>query len=149
MQYKEANTRRYKKGQFVFVEGDDAFEAYIVLLGSVEISIGKGAGRKVLDVITENQMFGEMGVIADIPRTATGRCLEDTELVVVDRGLIETKVRDMDPYIRYLMESLISRLIRTSHGVRPDRAGVPSRLSEERPGEVVEISGTDSEGGKA
>ena len=35
MQYKEAKTRRFKKGQLVFAEGDDAFEAYIVFLGSV------------------------------------------------------------------------------------------------------------------
>ncbi|MBO6560889.1 MAG: cyclic nucleotide-binding domain-containing protein [Nisaea sp.] len=131
MQYKEAKTRRYKKGQLVFAEGDEAFEAFIVLLGSVEISIGIGKGRKVLDVITENQMFGEMGVIADIPRTATGRCLEDTELVVVDRSLIEPKIREMDPYIRYLMDSLISRLVRTSHGIRPERKGVPGDLPED------------------
>lgn len=129
MQYKEANTRRFKKGQLVFVEGDDAFEAYIVRLGSVEISIGKGRDRKVLDIIHENQMFGEMGIIADIPRTATVRCLEDTELVVVDRSLIEPKIKAMDPYIKYLMESLIDRLFRTSRWNDPQ----PKRILEIMP----------------
>ncbi|WP_420403469.1 cyclic nucleotide-binding domain-containing protein [Nisaea sp.] len=114
MQYKEAKAQRYKKGQFVFEEGDKAFEAFIVQRGSVEIYIGTERNEKVLDVITRNQMFGEMGVIADIPRTATARCLEDTELVAVDRSLIQAKIKEMDPYIRYLMDSLISRLVRTS-----------------------------------
>lgn len=138
MRYQEAKARRFKKGQIVFVEGDTAREAYIVAAGSVEISIAKGGGRKVLDVITRNQMFGEMGVIADIPRTATGRCLEDSELVVVDRALIESRIREMDPYIRYLMESLVSRLVRTSHGIRPVRRGIHRRLREIGPGDDVE-----------
>jgi len=133
MEYKEARVRRYSKGQYVFVEGDAAFEAYIVSSGSVEISISKGRERRVLDVITRNQMFGEMGVIADIPRTASGLCLEDCELIVIDRELIESKIRAMDPYIRYLMDSLISRLVRTSHGIRPERPGIPAGLPDDGP----------------
>ena len=117
MQYKEPPTRRYSKGQKIFVEGDEAREAFILRRGSVEVSIGTGSERKVLDVITANQMFGEMGLIGNTPRTATIRCLEETEVTVVEREMIEVKIREMDPYIRYLMQSLIDRLNRTSKKV--------------------------------
>lgn len=121
MQYKEPPTRRYSKGQKIFVEGDEAREAFILRRGSVEVSIGKGSARKVLDIITANQMFGEMGLIGNMPRTATIRCLEETEVTVVERELIEVKIREMDPYIRYLMQSLIDRLNRTSRKVTHSR----------------------------
>ncbi|WP_028467745.1 Crp/Fnr family transcriptional regulator [Nisaea denitrificans] len=114
MQYKEPPTRRYSKGQKIFVEGDESREAFILRSGSVEVSIGTGSDRKVLDVITANQMFGEMGLIGNTARTATVKCLEETVVTVVDRKLIEAKVEEMDPYIRYLMQSLIDRLARTS-----------------------------------
>lgn len=129
IEYKEARTRTYREGQIVFVEGDPAFEAFIVLSGSVAVSIGQGKSRKVLDIITKNQMFGEMAIIADMPRTATVVCLEPTELVVVDRSLIEPKIREMDPYIKYLMESLIDRLFRTSRWTDPQ----PKRVLEVMP----------------
>lgn len=117
MQYKDPPTRRYSKGQKIFVEGDKAREAFILRSGSVEVSIGEGRNRKVLDTITANQMFGEMGLIQNTPRTATIKCLEDTVVTVVARELIEIKISEMDPYIKYLMQSLIDRLARTSKKV--------------------------------
>lgn len=114
MQYKDPPTRRYSKGQQIFVEGDESREAFILRSGSVEVSIGKGRDRKVLDTITANQMFGEMGLIGNMPRTATIKCLEETVVTVVAREMIEAKINEMDPYVRYLMQSLIDRLARTS-----------------------------------
>ena len=113
MEYKDPPTRRYSKGQTIFSEGDESREAFILRSGSVEVSIGKGLDRKVLDIITANQMFGEMGLIGNTARTATVKCLEDTVVTVVEREMIEVKIRDMDPYIRYLMQSLIDRLARS------------------------------------
>lgn len=125
IEYKEARTRNYRSGDVIFFEGDAAYEAYIVRTGRVEVSIGRGRTRKVLDTIGPNQMFGEMAIIAEMRRSATVTCLEDTELVVVDRNLIEPKIRQMDPYLKYLMESLIDRLFRTS---RWSQSGSPRVL---------------------
>lgn len=114
MEYKDPPTRRYSKGQKIFNEGDESREAFILRSGSVEVFIGSGKDRRSLDIITTNQMFGEMGLIGNTARTATVQCLEDTVVTVIDRKLIEAKVDEMDPYIRYLMQSLIDRLTRTS-----------------------------------
>lgn len=123
MKYKDPPTRRYSKGQKIVVEGDEPREAFILRHGSVEVSIGEGRNRKVLDTITANQMFGEMALIHNRRRTATATCLEDTEVTVVAKELIEIKISEMDPYIKYLMQSLIDRLARTSKkvGVKPLR----------------------------
>ena len=125
MEYKDPPTRRYSKGQTIFSEGDESREAFILRSGSVEVSIGKGLDRKVLDIITANQMFGEMGLIGNTARTATVKCLEDTVVTVVEREMIEVKIRDMDPYIRYLMQSLIDRLARTSKKIGRNRPTLP------------------------
>lgn len=114
MKYKDPPTRRYNKGDVVFSEGDPGTEAFILQSGSVEISVGRGPNRRALDVISKNQMFGEMSLIGNTPRTATVQCLEATVVIVVEREMIEQKIAEMDPYIRYLMQSLIQRLDRTS-----------------------------------
>ena len=79
----------------------------------------------MLGVIIANQMFGEMGLIGNTARTATVKCLEDTVVTVVEREMIEVKIRDMDPYIRYLMQSLIDRLARTSKKIGRNRPTLP------------------------
>ncbi|MEO9902893.1 cyclic nucleotide-binding domain-containing protein [Nisaea sp.] len=121
MEYKDPPTRRYNKGDVIFSEGDPGDEAFILRSGSIEVSVGTGKDRKSLDVITANQMFGEMSVIGNVPRTATAQCLEDTLVTVVDRKLVQIKIAEMDPYIRYLMQSLIDRLTRTSKRVARSR----------------------------
>lgn len=100
-------TRFAPGGSMVFAEGDPAAEAFVVLSGVVEISIRKQGRKVVLDRLGEGQMFGEMGIITDARRSATAYCLSDCELMVVDRSMIDDKMRNADPFVRFLVRSLI------------------------------------------
>lgn len=128
MEYNDPPTRRYNKGDVIFSEGDPGDAAFILRSGSIEVSVGTGKDRKSLDLISANQMFGEMSVIGNVPRTATVQCLEDSLVTVIDRKLVQVKIAEMDPYIRYLIQSLIDRLTRTS-----------KRAAKSRPQGVLEI----------
>ena len=106
-------TRTVPGGALVFAEGDPAAEAIVIVSGLVEISIRKKGKKKVLGRHGEGQMFGEMGIISNDRRSASAFCLADAELMVVDRATIEEKVRNADPYLRFLVRRLID-MVRTA-----------------------------------
>src|SRR5258708_30291479 len=74
----------FQPGEFIFREGDESSEAYWILSGQVEISIETPRGRSVLTILEEGEIFGEMGMIDDLPRAASARALTETEVDVVN-----------------------------------------------------------------
>lgn len=75
-----------KEGSRLFERGDRGSELYIVHSGKVEISIRDLAGEKiVLTVAERGDLFGELSMLDNRPRTATAMALEDTELIVLNR----------------------------------------------------------------
>ncbi len=76
----------FKAGSRLFETGDRGDELYIVRSGKVEIFIRNVAGEKI--VLTEagpGDLFGELSMLDQGPRTATAVALEDTELIVLNR----------------------------------------------------------------
>jgi len=73
-----------KKGNDIVEEGGSSDCAYIIESGSVEVSKTMGPGeRKVLGVLQEKDIFGELGLIDGLPRTATVTALEDCAISVL------------------------------------------------------------------
>lgn len=68
--------RHFARGQYVFRQGDPSDFAYILASGSVEIVTGASGGEVRLAVMREGDIFGEMGVIDEAPRSASARALE-------------------------------------------------------------------------
>ena len=76
-----------KEGTRLFETGDHGDELYIVRSGKVEIFIRNVAGEKiVLTVAEQGDLFGELSMLDNRPRTATAIALEDTELIVLNRS---------------------------------------------------------------
>jgi CRP/FNR family transcriptional regulator, cyclic AMP receptor protein len=77
---------KFPGGSRLFERGDRGNELYIVYAGKVEISIRDLAGEKiVLTVAEKGDLFGELSMLDNNPRTATAMALEDTELIVLNR----------------------------------------------------------------
>lgn len=60
--------------------------------------------------MTRGQVFGEMGIISGEVRSATAKCLEPCTLSVISRDKIESKMKNADPYLRYMIDFLIDRV---------------------------------------
>lgn len=73
----------YKAGVVIFWEGYPSDNAYVIVSGSVEIFQVRDNGENQLAVLGPGQMFGEIGVMDDVPRTASARALADTVLRIV------------------------------------------------------------------
>ena len=71
-------TRYFKKGEEIIKEGMLSDCAYIIESGSVEVSKKKPNGeRQSIGILKENDIFGEMGLIDGLPRSASVVALED------------------------------------------------------------------------
>ena len=80
-----------KQGIRLFETGDHGDELYIVRTGKVEIFIRNVAGEKiVLTVAEQGDLFGELSMLDNRPRTATAVALEDTDLIVLNRSNLLT-----------------------------------------------------------
>ncbi len=76
--------RRYRRGTYLFHQGDDSPEVYFLVEGRVEISSVSVSGHRQLHTTLDNpQFFGELGVLGGMARTAEGLALEESAVWVV------------------------------------------------------------------
>jgi len=73
------------QGDVLFREGEEGSEAFRILEGRIEISIRvTGQGDIPLGHLVPGDIFGEMALLDDKPRSATARALEPTRLHVMN-----------------------------------------------------------------
>lgn len=95
----------YAAGETIFKEGDAGDCAYLIEEGCVEVSVSS----KQQSRICKGELFGEIALIDQQPRTATIRAVENTILIPIQRQLIEELLEKTDPVIRHLLLVILER----------------------------------------
>jgi CRP-like cAMP-binding protein len=75
-----SEVRTALEGDIVIAQGERGCEAMVVLQGSAAVSRGK----RRLGVVTVGEVFGEMALLDDQPRSATVTALEPMRMLVID-----------------------------------------------------------------
>jgi CRP-like cAMP-binding protein len=76
--------RHYRRGTYLFYQGDESLHAFFLVKGRVEVSSLSVTGHRQLHTTLDSgQFFGELGVLGDLPRTATALALEDATVWVI------------------------------------------------------------------
>jgi CRP/FNR family transcriptional regulator, cyclic AMP receptor protein len=102
--------RRFPSGATLFVEGDAAHEAVVLLSGTLKISVAAADGREVvLDVFEPGALVGELSVIDGRPRSATVSALEPVEVLVVAADRFNEYLDRHPEVLRLLLVDVISR----------------------------------------
>lgn len=102
----------------IFKEGDEGHDAYIVLSGSVDIVTKNNDGKYTkLRELGEGELFGEMSLLNNSKRSAHALTKEGCELLVISQSLLEDKLKESDPFIRYWIEFLVERILDISKRV--------------------------------
>lgn len=79
--------KEYKEGEFVFIEGGQSDVFYIIHTGKMKIVKSSIDGKeKILEIMTDGDFLGEMGVIEDKPRSANGVAITQLKLLYIEKG---------------------------------------------------------------
>jgi len=100
-----------KKGQFVFREGEEARDLFILLEGRVSMLFEVGRGREaVVHTVNEGEAFGWSALVQPYRFTATAKALEDSTVVAVDGPELK-KFMDKDCYLGFVIMEKLAELI--------------------------------------
>jgi CRP-like cAMP-binding protein len=81
----QSATERYAAGERIISAGDSGHCMYVILSGSVRVTIKRGNGEIELARLTSGDFFGEVALVDDGPRSATVTATEDCELLCITR----------------------------------------------------------------
>jgi len=113
--------RRFRPGEIIFKEGDKSEEAFIVCDGRVEILKDSPGGEPMrLAVLGERDVFGEMGLLDECPRSATVRACDDVLAVAINRTEFLSLLTKDPKYGLRLLHALFERL-RDMHRLLEDQ----------------------------
>ena len=90
-----ATSHRYPAGSVIVREGDTSMALYVVLSGAVRVERDDGAGGRIaLGELRPGAVFGEMGLVDDVTRSATVVALERTECILLAKWDFEKSLSD-------------------------------------------------------
>ncbi|MEW6526116.1 MAG: cyclic nucleotide-binding domain-containing protein [Spirochaetota bacterium] len=106
---KNSLTRLYKDNQMIFCENEPGDELYIIQGGKVKIT--KIVDEEVLlAVLKPGDIFGEMALLENRPRSASAITFGDTTLMAINRQNFETMVQTQPQLATRLIQLLSERI---------------------------------------
>ncbi len=99
-------TRDFKAGETIFCEGDRGRELYVIQQGRVRIL----SGNRLLETLGENEIFGEMALIDDSPRSASAVAEDDVTVAPITEKQYLFLVRHTPFFALKVMRVLVQRL---------------------------------------
>jgi len=105
---RSGETEEFPAGTTVFGQGDDADRMFVVVSGSITLSVD---GR-VVETVGPGGLFGEMAVIEHEPRSGTAVAEVDTSLVGIDKRRFWFLVQETPYFAEIVMRVMAARLRR-------------------------------------
>ncbi len=120
-------TEYFKKGEEIIKEGMLSDCAYIIDAGKVEVSIKRPNGeKKIIGVLNEKDIFGEMGLIDGFPRSATVVALKDCTISIMTQEAFNSLAQHNPQALMPILKVLAKRLRATLTLVEDLQKGKPS-----------------------
>ncbi len=106
-------TQEIKKGTVVYSEGNFSDTACIIESGSFEVSKKTAdGGNKIIGILKKNDIFGEMGILDGLPRSATVVALEDSRVTIITKEDFENLSRRNPNALMPILKVMSMRLRR-------------------------------------
>src|SRR5215471_2075685 len=85
----------FEAEEVLFRQGDQADAAYIIVAGEVAVDVESPTGRRTrVAQLGRDQIVGEIGILGDVPRTATVTALGRTTTLKITKDLFFRMVSD-------------------------------------------------------
>jgi CRP-like cAMP-binding protein len=106
----EAFSRQYPQNTMIFCENQPGQELYIIQKGSVKIAKVIDNNEVLLAVLRHGDIFGEMSLLENKPRSASAIAFEDSEIFAVNQENFSRMVK-VQPQIIARLTTLLSERI--------------------------------------
>ncbi len=115
-----ATSRSLHRGDVVFKEGAQPEHLYVVEDGRIAIASKSIDGREsVFALMERGELFGEMGMLAGLGRSAEARALETSRIAEIPYGPVRA-VFDEDPSLLWGLAALLAGRIRNMDSALAD-----------------------------
>jgi CRP-like cAMP-binding protein len=116
----KATSVRLERNDTLFNEGDDANDLFVVLNGRLAIGKRSPDGRESLVALMEpGDIFGEMPLFDDEPRSASARALERSEVVRIPFDVVRCEL-EAQPGLLWDVVGLFARRLRSADDALAD-----------------------------
>ncbi len=128
----QAETRQYARNDVLFHQDEAADELFVIDQGRIAIAQRSSDGREsVVAVLEAGEMFGEMALFDEAPRSADARALVDSSVVVLRYEPVRTVLRTR-PELLWIVVRLLSLRLRATDEALADAVflDVPARTAK-------------------
>ena len=117
--------RDFTEGEALMSQGEPSTSIHFILEGQVRVERQRrtDSERVVLAHLGSGEIVGEMGVMVDLPRSATVIAAQPTSTLELDTASFERAARAFPILHRVLAKLLSERLRRTSERVGDNKRG--------------------------
>lgn len=103
----------FDRGQFVFKQGDRGDNAYVIIDGEVDVVLESIGGPRIVAVLGRDQVFGEMALLSNAPRTTSIRARGPMKAVVITSDVFLRLIEENSAIAANMMRTLAARLATT------------------------------------
>jgi CRP-like cAMP-binding protein len=140
-------TRRYRRGEVIFHQGDPGDALHVLLAGRVKISSPSDTGvEAILTTLRPGEWFGALALLDGAPRSASATAVDAAETLVLPRDRFRQLVNDV-PAIRDQVFAALAHELRrlTNHVEELHFLDIAGRLAA-RLARLAEEQGATSDG---
>ena len=99
-----------ERAEWVFKEGDPGDSLFLIKSGMVQIVKEINGNDVTLATLSDNEVFGEMALFSDLPRSASAQALVSVTLTNIPKSFIRGKFDTSDPLFQLGVTSLFQFL---------------------------------------
>lgn len=104
--------KRFPKNSLIICEGDESDSLYVLLKGRVKIYAGDDSGKEiVINIQGPGEIFGEVAMIGEIPRSASVMSIEPVEVAFLSRAKFENCLLDHPELAVKFLRLLVDRVL--------------------------------------
>ena len=126
-------TLRFDAGEPIVSEGERAETAFLIVSGTVEVSVGEGKKSKVVATLGPGEVFGEMCLIEPGRRSATVRALTEAACRVISYEEFMASIQEDPADAIQFMRTLVQRLREANQqlaSIDPRKSGLRALFGE-------------------
>jgi CRP-like cAMP-binding protein len=101
---------QFKEGEVIFREGEDSKAAYVLMDGHISLTKEGDKGPVTLALLHPGELFGEMSLLDEGPRSATARAIGEVQVRIIPRSEFLHALENEPETARSVMGKLVERL---------------------------------------